>query len=91
MRTVLADALHQAGRAAEAEDLFREAEEMQKVSQPSYPLLYSLRGFRYCDLLLGQGKYAEVQDRAGRTLAWVTKQQWLLDIAFDHLSLGPAG
>jgi hypothetical protein len=51
-RTSHADALHQAGRRAEAETRFREAERMQKENQPDYPLLYSLGGFRYCDLLL---------------------------------------
>ena len=51
-RTTHADALHQAGRRAEAETRFREAEQMQAESQPDYPLLYSLQGFRYCDLLL---------------------------------------
>jgi hypothetical protein len=50
-RTAHANALHQAGRRAEAETRFREAEQMQAASQ-SYPLLYSLRGFLYCDLLL---------------------------------------
>ena len=38
----MADALHQAGRRAEAEARFREAEQMQAESQPDYPLLYSL-------------------------------------------------
>ncbi len=51
-RTTHADALHQAGCRAEAETLFREAEQMQKERQTEYPLLYSLQGFRYCDLLL---------------------------------------
>jgi tetratricopeptide (TPR) repeat protein len=51
-RTTLADALHLAGRRAEAEARFREAEQMQAERQPHYPLLYSLQGFRYCDLLL---------------------------------------
>ena len=69
-RTTLADALHQAGQLAEAEAAFREAEEMQKASQKEFPLLYSLQGFRYCDLLLSQGKVAEVQSRAGQTLEW---------------------
>ena len=54
-RTALADALHQAGEAEAAADLFREAEAMQKDRQPQYPLLYSLPGFRYCGLLLGGG------------------------------------
>ena len=48
----LADALHQAGHRAEAESRFREAEEMQAKLQPEYPLLSTLSGFQYCDLLL---------------------------------------
>jgi hypothetical protein len=52
MRTTHADSLHQVGRWEEAEARFREAEEMEAERQPEYPLLYSLRGFRYCDLLL---------------------------------------
>ncbi len=51
-RTTHADALHHAGRRAEAEALFREAEKMQAQNQPQYPLLYSVQGFRYCELLL---------------------------------------
>ncbi|MSP39140.1 MAG: hypothetical protein EXR70_11670 [Deltaproteobacteria bacterium] len=60
-RTTHADALHQAGRRAEAEARFREAEEMQAESQPGHPLLYSLRGFRYCDLLLAAPERAAWQ------------------------------
>jgi tetratricopeptide (TPR) repeat protein len=60
-RTTHADALHQAGRRDEAEARFREAEQMQAESQPDYALLYSLRGFRYCDLLL-----AEAEREAGK-------------------------
>ena len=89
-RTTLADALHQAGHLSEAEAAFREAEEMQKAWQPQFPLLYSLRGFQYCDLLLGQGKYRQVQSRAGQTLKWARREGFLLDIALDHLSLGRA-
>lgn len=51
-RTTLADALHQAGRRDEAEARFRESEQMQAKWQPDYPMLYSLQGFEYCDLLL---------------------------------------
>ncbi len=40
--------MHQAGRLAEAEALFHEAEQMQQEMQPQYPLFYSLRGFQYC-------------------------------------------
>jgi tetratricopeptide (TPR) repeat protein len=52
MRTTLADALHQVGRRDEAEECFREAEQIQAEGQPDYPLLYSFASFRYCELLL---------------------------------------
>jgi tetratricopeptide (TPR) repeat protein len=58
MRTTHADALHQAGRRDEAEARFREAEEIQAERQPGYPLLYSLPGFQYCDLLLAAAERA---------------------------------
>ncbi len=115
-RTTHADALHQAGRRAEAEALFCEAEQMQAEQQPTYPLLYSLRGFQYGDLLLAAAERAvwravlpspvesevegeglteichAVSQHAVQTLKWyeLNKQQWLLDIALDHLSLGRA-
>ena len=60
-RTTHADALHQAGRRAEAETRFREAEQMQAESQPAYPQLYSLQGFNYCDLLLAAPERAAWQ------------------------------
>jgi hypothetical protein len=53
-RTSHADALHQAGRRAEAEARLREVENMQAECQPERPLLYSVAGFRYCDVLLGE-------------------------------------
>ena len=89
-RVRLADTLHQAGRAEKADALFREAEGMQKERQPKYPLLYSLSGFQYCDLLLEQGKFEEVIDRAKQTIEIAEINNWLLDIALDHLSLGRA-
>ena len=58
LRTTHADARHQAGRRAEAEARFREAEQMQAQDQPAYPLLYSLPGFQYCDLLLTEAERA---------------------------------
>jgi hypothetical protein len=63
-RTADADALQQAGRRAEVEALFREAEQMQKESQPDYPTLYSLQGFQYGDLLLASPERAAWQAAA---------------------------
>ena len=51
-RTTHADALHQTGRLEASRTLFVEAEVLQTKRQPGYPLLYSLPGFLYCDLLL---------------------------------------
>jgi tetratricopeptide (TPR) repeat protein len=61
-RTTMADALHQAGQWEESAETFREAEAMQAEDQPEYPRLYSLAGYRYCDLLLSQ---AEPEDGSG--------------------------
>jgi tetratricopeptide (TPR) repeat protein len=57
-RTGLADARHKAGEEEAALALFREAERLQAERQPEYPLLYSLAGFRYCDLLLARAERA---------------------------------
>jgi hypothetical protein len=57
-RTTHADALHQAGRRAEAEARFRETEAMLAEDQPEYPLLYSIAGIWYCDLLLAEAERA---------------------------------
>ena len=44
---------------------FREAEAIQKERQPQYPLLYSLRGYHYCDLLLDLSRPDQAQRRSG--------------------------
>ena len=86
----LADALHQAGEHARAEALFREAERLQAERQSQFPRLYSLSGYRYCDLLLDLGRHAEVRERAAYAIEIARQNNWLLDIALDHLSLGRA-
>ncbi|HEX9982952.1 MAG TPA: TIR domain-containing protein [Thermoanaerobaculia bacterium] len=58
MRATHADALHQAGRVAEAGERFREAEALQREQASATPLLYSARGFRFCDLLLAGSERA---------------------------------
>ncbi len=54
--TIFADALHQAGRRAEAGPQFAMAEAMQAEQHPKHPLLYALGGFRYSELLLADGE-----------------------------------
>ena len=89
-RTAHADALHQNGEQNAALELFQEAEELQKQLQPQYPQLYSLGGFHYCDLLLTLDESQQVLQRAEYSLAISERNNWLLDIALDHLSLGRA-
>jgi len=86
-RTRLADVYHQVGRIKNAEELFIEAEDMQKKREPQYPYLYSLSGFLYSNLLISLGRYPEVLERTKETIKWVRN---LLSIALDNLSLGRA-
>ena len=87
---ILAHVLHQTGRLAEADTFFCKAEEIQKRNQPK-TALYSSPGFHYCDLLLDQDNYHEVQNRAEKALKIVLRgSQSLIDIALNNLSLGRA-
>jgi len=88
-RTILADALTQAGDPA-AEAWFIEAERMQAEDTPAHPRLSSVQGYWYCDLLLDRGAVAEVRGRAAAALIVATQNRWRLDIALDTLTLGRA-
>ena len=89
-RTILADALHAAGHRDEAKMLFVDAERRQKEWQPVQPLLYSLSGYRYCELLLSNRDHAVARDRAARALELARLDNQLLSIALDTLTLGRA-
>ena len=89
-RTTLADALHQAGQKAEAGLLFAAAEAMQRERQPRHRFLYSVWGYRYCDLLLDLGKWTKVLKRAEEGLKNSNTFYSLLDIALDQLSIARA-
>ncbi len=89
-RTALADALHHAGDLDAARALFIVAEDMQAKRRPEYPMLSSLQGYQYGDLLLSQGEAAEARRRAQTTLPWAQSHHLLLDIALDHILLGRA-
>jgi hypothetical protein len=101
-RTTLADARHQQGERVLAREGFEVAESLQAETQPDYPLLYSLWGFRYCDLLLGgveraawggpqagdeENVCARVLERATKTLGWMKRHDWLYEIVRDTLTL----
>ena len=87
----MADTLHQLGRTAEAEYLFRESEQLQQQELKDSNFLYSMQGFQYCDLLLGQrGQVEEVKKRATKAIELAKENQVLLDIALQNLALGRA-
>jgi len=92
--TTLADALQQrAQHPAEIEAArkhFSEAEQLQQERQPDYPHLYSLQGFKYCDLLLREGEIAAVLQRAEQSIKMAERNNWLLGTALDQLTLGQA-
>jgi tetratricopeptide (TPR) repeat protein len=82
-RARLADVYHQYLKMDNANEMFSEAEEIEKKSGNYY--LNSLSGFQFCDLLLSIGKYQEVLERAQTTIKEVKN---LLSIALDKLSIG---
>ncbi len=89
-RTTHADALHHQGDLAGAARLFEEAEALQRERQPDLPLLYSLPGARWCDLKLAQGRREEAQARAEYALPLGQRNNWLVDIGLNTLTLGRA-
>ena len=89
-RTTHADALHAAGDREKAAGLFADAERRQRESQPEFPLLFSVSGYRYCDLLLSRGRAGEARDRAAQTIVIARRNNWVLDIGLDNLTLGRA-
>jgi hypothetical protein len=89
-RTTLADSQHQAADWLSADTRFVEAKKLQREMKEDTSQLYSLQGFRYCDLLLTAGEWRDTLQRARQTLE--QNQDWysLLSIALDKLSIGRA-
>jgi tetratricopeptide (TPR) repeat protein len=87
-KAILASVLHQQGNILESENIFSVAERIQFEQQPHFPFLYSLAGFRYCQLLLEMGKYQEVLSRASKLIELHQQYASLFDLALDHLLLG---
>lgn len=89
-RTTLANVLHQSRQTEESLRLFVQAEEIQGQHEPERPILYSLQGYQYCDLLLDRGAIDEVRRRAEQSIEVARRSHRPLDIGLDHLSLGRA-
>jgi tetratricopeptide (TPR) repeat protein len=89
-RTDQADAIHAAGECGKAAGLFADAERLQREQSPEYPLMTSLQGYFYCDLLLSLRRAAEARDRAAQTIEVARRNGWVLDVALDTLTIGRA-
>jgi tetratricopeptide (TPR) repeat protein len=90
LRADYGDALHLAGESDKAQPAFAAAERLLRYVDPGEPWLYALAGFQYCDLLLARQQAVEVRDRAQRALSIARRNQWMLHIALDTLTLGRA-
>ena len=53
-------------------------------------MLYSLRGFHYCDLLLSRGRAAESRDRATQTIKIARRTNSVIDVALGTIIVGRA-
>jgi tetratricopeptide (TPR) repeat protein len=85
------DILHHMGRLDEATASFERAEILQRELQPAYPMLYSLPGFWFMDLLLRLKQYRQVVERARTTLGWIEPSGAdLLGVALTYLVLAQA-
>ena len=86
-RTTQADALHAAGEWENAANLFADAERREKERRRFAPCV-SFQGYLYCDMLLSRGQADEARDRAARSLEVARRNNLVLDIALDTLTLG---
>ena len=85
-RTTHSDALLQAGALAPAGALLREAEALQKERESRLPRLYSLQGYRTCDLLLARGRAAEAAARIRQIQTdWAKRPGWRSSVLRDAL------
>lgn len=89
-RAVYAYALLAQGEFYKAFKLFTDAEEKQKNRQLGNMFLYSNGGFLFCDYWLSQAEVSNVQERANYAIEIATRENWLLDIALDELSIAKA-
>jgi TIR domain/AAA ATPase domain len=85
-RTTHAGALHAAGEWENAANQFADAERREK--QRGFPSLVSFQGYLYCDMLLSRGQANEARGRASRGMEVARKNNLVLDIALDTLTLG---
>jgi hypothetical protein len=90
LRLTRAGALLAGGQLQESAAVFADVERQQRDQRPRYPILYSMAGYLYCDLLLSLGRASEASNRAAHTLEISRSENWLLFTGLDTLTLGRA-
>ncbi|MBN1340570.1 MAG: ATP-binding protein, partial [Bacteroidales bacterium] len=85
-RCKIADAFFQAGDTKKAEELFNEAQKLQKDVLTIIPWRHGLCRFRFFDFLLSIGEYINVQEEIKDT----EKNERLINIALNQLTIGKA-
>lgn len=87
-RSLYGHVLHHLGDLENAGQVFEQAEKIWKQEQNDAEYLCAANGFRYCSLLLRQGRNAEVLERVDVSLPWARRQKNTLAVSFDLLSSG---
>ena len=82
-------ALFAMGRRVHAKELFDQCEQIQKQFDAAR-FLYTDRGHHYCELLLANGEWQQVYDRAIEAMTISEGNRWVVHLAQDNLSLGRA-
>lgn len=89
-RSSYAEALYRAGHLVEAQAAIGEAERIKAEMEPEFPMLHFFPGYRYCSLLLHQGRYKEVLARTIWVLRWPKHFLQFNQTPFTYLSLAQA-
>jgi len=93
-QSYLATIVHHLGKLEESKHHFEKAEQLQQQDEPDSPQLFSLRGFRYCALLLDQAteqtEIETVLKRGEYSLEIGIANNHLLTISLDQLTLARA-
>jgi tetratricopeptide (TPR) repeat protein len=88
--TILAECWIAAGCLSDAKNAFAAAERYQSGWQHKRPILYSLPGYRYCEMLIQEGNYREALARADKTITQGGKNYSFISNGSDHLTIARA-
>lgn len=88
--STLGEVLHYTGRLKESEWAFEIAEQNKNQSNPEFPHLGRLHGFRHFELLLSLGEYEKVIEYATQTIKSKEQLEFVLGRSLHRVTLGRA-